>query len=155
MTPAIDLAKRQKIQHRVHQYDHDAAASSYGQEAADKLNIDAARVFKTLVVETDQGKLAVGIVPVSGSLNLKQLAKALKTKRVAMADAQKVARSSGYVLGGVSPLAQKKSLPTVLDASAEQFPTIFVSAGRRGLEIELAASDLLQLTRGLVAAIAS
>jgi len=155
MTPAINLAKQKKIPHLIHQYEHDEAASSYGLEAAQKLNVDASRIYKTLVVEQDSGQLAVGIVPVEFSLNLKQLAKALKTKKVHMAEVKKVERTTGYVLGGVSPLGQKKRLPTILDESAHQFKTIFVSAGRRGLEIELAPADLLTLTGGRFAAIST
>ncbi|WP_317931065.1 Cys-tRNA(Pro) deacylase [Halioxenophilus sp. WMMB6] len=148
MTPAINLAKKFNIAYQVHEYVHDANAESYGEEAAQKLGLDKARVFKTLVVANDNKQLAVAVVPVAGQLDLKKMAKALGCKKVAMADKKLVEKSSGYVLGGVSPLGQKKLLPTVLDSSANDFPTIYVSAGRRGLEIELAANDLLTLTRG-------
>lgn len=151
MTPAIELAKRQKIKHQIHQYEHDATATSFGLEAAEKLAVEPAKIFKTLVVETDKQQLAVGIVPVNTKLNLKKLAKALKTKKVVMASVAKVENSTGYLLGGVSPLGQKKALVTVLDESAEQFATIYTSAGRRGLEIELSPADLLNLTRGKLA----
>lgn len=153
MTPGIDAAKKAGIEHCIHQYDHDANSESYGLEAAEKMGIEPERVFKTLVVETDTGKLVVGIVPVSASLNLKKIAKVAKAKKAAMADKQKVQRTTGYVLGGVSPLGQKKALATVIDDTANQFDTIYVSAGRRGLEIELAPGDLARLTDGVFAEI--
>lgn len=145
MTPAIDLAKKQGIHYQVHQYQHDATAASYGLEAVEKLNLNPEQVFKTLVVQLDNKQLAVAVLPVSHQLSMKNIAKALGAKKAEMANAQDVMRSTGYVLGGVSPLGQKKRLPTVIDSSAQQFNSIFVSAGKRGLEIELAASDLAQL----------
>jgi len=154
MTPAINLAKKHKIAHTVHEYSHDPASHSYGLEAVEKLGLNPAQVFKTLVVAQESKGLAVAVVPVAGQLNLKAMAKALKVKKVAMAAPTDVERSSGYVLGGVSPLGQKRQLPTVVDESAAGFTTIFVSAGRRGLEIELATQDLLGLTSGLLAPIA-
>ncbi|MFC4257520.1 Cys-tRNA(Pro) deacylase [Marinobacter lacisalsi] len=153
MTPAIDLARKAGIAHQLHEYDHDPKSESYGTEAAEKLGLDPDRVFKTLVVETDAGELVVAIVPVSTSLNLKRVAKAAGAKKVIMADKQKVQRTTGYVLGGVSPLGQKKALKTVIDESAQAFDTIHVSAGRRGLEIELAPADLTSLTRASFAVI--
>ena len=146
MTPAIDLARKAGITHQVNEYGHDPKSDSYGTEAAEKLGLDPERVFKTLVVETDAGELVVAIVPVSTTVNLKRVAKAVKAKKAAMAYRQKVQRTTGYVLGGVSPLGQKKALTTVIDDSALAFDTIHVSAGRRGLEIELAATDLATLT---------
>lgn len=146
MTPAIKAAEKGKIAFAVHHYQHDPTAGSYGREAAEKLGIAAARVFKTLVVELDGKRLAVAIIPVSGSLNMKQLARAAGAKKAAMADKAAVERATGYVLGGVSPLGQKKRLPAFIDASATSLPTIFVSAGRRGLEIEVRAVDLAALT---------
>ena len=154
MTPAINAAKKAGIAHRIHEYKHDPAAESYGLEAADKLGVAAQRVFKTLVAELDDGRLAVGIVPVAASLNLKALAAALGAKRAEMADMAKAERATGYVAGGISPIGQKKRLATVVDESAMLHDTIFVSAGRRGLEIELAAADLVKLTGGIVAAVA-
>ncbi len=145
MTPAVDLAKRQQIDYILHEYHHDSGVASYGLEAAEKLAVAPERVFKTLVVSDDKGKLAVAVLPVAHTLNLKQMAKALGVKKVAMAEAKAVERSTGYVLGGVSPLGQKRLLPTVIDMSAQQHQTIFVSAGRRGLEIELSAMDLAQM----------
>ena len=150
MTPAITLAEKRGIAHKVHSYTHDPGCASYGEEAAAALNIDPAQVYKTLMVALngDNKQLGVAIVPVAGQLNLKAAAKAFKVKKITMADPQAAQRSSGYLLGGISPLGQKKSLPTLLDQTAEHWPAVFVSAGKRGLEIELAASDLLQLTRG-------
>lgn len=153
MTPAINLAKKHKIAHQVHEYFHDAAAESYGLEAAQKLGVVAERVFKTLVVMLDNKDLAVGVVPVSAQLSMKCIAKALGAKKAAMAEKSAVERATGYVLGGVSPLGQKKRLKTVLDASAKNYPTLYVSAGRRGLEIELSSDDLLKLTSGVLAEI--
>ncbi|GEA07813.1 Cys-tRNA(Pro)/Cys-tRNA(Cys) deacylase [Alteromonas sp. KUL42] len=135
-------------------YEHDANAASFGLEAVEKLNLNASSVFKTLVVSNELGKLAVAIVPVDTKLSEKKMAKALGVKKVAMAQADAVMASTGYVLGGVSPLGQKKSLPTVLDATAEPQAVIYVSAGKRGLEVELSPKDLVQLTRGKFAGIA-
>lgn len=148
MTPAIKAAQKAKVAHAVHEYTHDPGSESYGLEAADKLDLPHARVFKTLVVQLAGGELAVGVIPVSSMLSMKLFAKALGAKKAGMADAADVQRSTGYVLGGVSPIGQKKQLPTVIDSSSLDYPTVFVSAGRRGLEIELAAQDLLQLTGG-------
>ncbi|KXI28059.1 Cys-tRNA(Pro) deacylase [Paraglaciecola hydrolytica] len=148
MTPAINLLKQAKISHKVHEYQHDAQYESYGLEAAEKLNIEPERVFKTLVVKLDNGQLAVGILPVNQMLSMKAMAKALNAKKAEMADKVAVQRSTGYVLGGVSPLAQKKRLKTVIDQSAQEFVSIFISGGRRGLEIELAATDLAKVTQG-------
>ena len=142
MTPAINLAKQRRLDYQLHEYVHDSKAASYGLEAAEKLGVDAAQIFKTLVVATDTASLAVAIVPVAASLNFKKMAKALGCKKVQMADPKQVERSSGYVLGGVSPLGQKKLLITVIDSSAQDSLTIYVSAGRRGLEIELPAQQL-------------
>jgi Cys-tRNA(Pro)/Cys-tRNA(Cys) deacylase len=153
MTPAIIAAKKAGISYRVHEYQHDPAAASYGLEAAEKLGVDASRVFKTLIAELDGGKLACGIVPVATSLNLKSLASACNAKRAEMADMGAAERATGYVAGGISPLGQKKRLPTVLDDSAQALETIYVSAGKRGLEIELAPADLLKLTDGKLAPI--
>lgn len=146
MTPAINAAKKNKIAYKVHQYAHDPAHDSYGREAAAKLGITEERVYKTLVVELDQGSLTVAVIPVSSMLSMKLIAKAAGAKKAAMADKDRVEKTTGYVLGGVSPLGQKKRLLTVIDSSAKDFPTIFVSAGRRGLEIELNPADLAALT---------
>jgi Cys-tRNA(Pro)/Cys-tRNA(Cys) deacylase len=148
MTPAINLAKKHKIKHNVHQYEHDENAASYGLEAAQKMDTDPQQIFKTLVVSLDDASLAVAIVPVQNMLSLKVIAKVLGAKKAMMADKDAVQRSTGYVLGGVSPLGQKKRLKTVLDESAMAFSSIYVSAGKRGLEIELDPVDLLRLTQG-------
>jgi len=153
MTPAIKLAEKHKISFKTHQYTHDPKAESYGEEAAEKLGLNPGQVFKTLVVTTEKNQLCVCIVPVIGMLNLKEVAKSLKCKKVTMADAQKVQNTTGYVLGGVSPLGQKKRLTTLIDATAEIQPTIFVSAGKRGLEIELSPTDLQKLTQAIFAQI--
>ncbi len=153
MTPAINAAKKKKISYKVHQYTHDPGHDSYGKEAAEKLSIAEERVYKTLVVQLDAGSLAVAVIPVSSMLSMKLIAKAAGAKKSAMADKELVERTTGYVLGGVSPLGQKKRLLTVIDSSANDFPTIFVSAGRRGLEIELNPADLAALTTATFAEI--
>lgn len=154
MTPAINSAKQAGIAFQVHEYHHDATAESYGLEAAEKLGVAAEQVFKTLVVKLDGKQLAVGIVPVTRQLNLKQIAKAAGAKKAAMAQPTEVERTTGYVLGGVSPLGQKKRLATFLDTAAEGFATLYVSAGRRGLEIALSPQDLLALSQAQLAPIA-
>ena len=151
MTPAINTAKKARITFTVHEYEHDPSETSYGLEAANKLGINAERVFKTLVVNTGGKELAIGIVPVSSKLNMKRVAKAMGVKKVNMAEATDVERSTGYVLGGVSPLGQKKILKTVVDSSALEYSTVFISAGRRGLEIELDPRDLQSLTNAVIA----
>lgn len=154
MTPAINALKKARAPHRVHQYHHDPNSQSYGEEAVVKMGQDPQRVFKTLMVKLDGKQLAVAVVPVATKLDLKAMASACGGKKAAMAEQQEAERSTGYILGGISPLGQKKQLPTVLNSSAELFATIFVSAGRRGLEIELAPADLLKLTSGTLADIA-
>ncbi|RVU85794.1 Cys-tRNA(Pro) deacylase [Leucothrix sargassi] len=148
MTPAINLAKKAKIFYKVHEYTHDPAHESYGLEAAEKLGVDETKIFKTLLVDVDS-KLVVGIIPVSSMLSMKNIAKASGGKKATMANKSDVERSTGYILGGVSPLGQKKRLKTVIDASAEAQETIYVSAGRRGLEIELKPEDLKRLVNGV------
>lgn len=142
MTPAINLAKQLKLDYQLHDYVHDSQAESYGLEAAEKLGIAAEQVFKTLVVQSETATLAVAIVPVNTTVNFKKMAKAIGCKKVQMAEPKQVERSTGYVLGGVSPLGQKKRLLTIIDSSAQAQATIYVSAGRRGLEIELSAQQL-------------
>ena len=153
MTPGINIAKQAKITYNVHEYAHDASTESYGLEAAHKLGVAEDRVFKTLVVCLDMKTLAVGVLPVSSMLSMKRMAKAAGAKKAAMAARPDVERSTGYVLGGVSPLGQKKQLQTIVDASAENHATIYVSAGRRGLEIELRPQDLVRLVNGRFAKI--
>ncbi len=149
-TPATALLVRQKVAHHVHTYPHDPRTGSYGAEAATALGIDPARCFKTLVVEVD-GALAVAVVPLSGALDLKAMAAALDGKRAVMADPGLAERTTGYVRGGISPLGQRKRLPTVVDATATAYDTVFVSGGRRGLEVELAPAELIRLTDAKVA----
>ncbi len=148
MTPAINTVRQHEVPHRLHAYRHDSRTDSYGAEAADKLGVPANRVFKTLVVRLDSGALVVAVIPVSSQLSMKLVAKAAGARKAAMADGQTVQRSSGYVLGGVSPLGQKRALQTIIEKSATNYETIYVSAGRRGLELELSAQDLRALTRG-------
>jgi len=151
MTPALDLLKKVRAEHRVHSYEHDPKAASYGLEAAEKLNLQPAQVFKTLLASTEKGELLVAVVPVVGSLDLKALAHAAGAKKAEMADPAAAQRATGYLLGGISPLGQKKRLRTFIDASAQPFATIFVSAGRRGLEVELSAAVLAQHTNATFA----
>jgi Cys-tRNA(Pro)/Cys-tRNA(Cys) deacylase len=143
-TPATTRLEKAGVPYRVHAYPHDAGAA-YGPEAAEALGVEPARVFKTLVAEVD-GVLTVAIVPVAAKLDLKALATAVGGKRAKMAEVAAAERATGYVAGGISPLGQRKRLPTVLDASADGFDTVYCSAGRRGLEIELAPADLVRLT---------
>jgi len=154
MTPAVEAAKAAGIEYEVVQYEHDPKAESYGLEAAELLGIEPERVFKTLVAKLDGSALAVGIVPVVTRLDLKSLASAAGARKAEMADPAEAQRATGYVVGGISPLGQKRRLITVLDESAMLFDTIYVSGGRRGLEIVLAPSDLVLLTGARVADIA-
>src|SRR5690554_1978153 len=153
MTPAILAAEKAKIPFTVHEYKHDPNAKSFGEEAAQVLGISGDQVFKTLLVSLngEDKNLAVAIVPVSHQLNLKAIAKALGAKKAEMANPKIAERTTGYVVGGISPLGQKKKLPTVLDESAIAFNRINVSAGKRGLEIELSPQDLQQLTQASLA----
>ncbi|MEV7598721.1 Cys-tRNA(Pro) deacylase [Kitasatospora sp. NPDC089797] len=152
-TPATVALETAAVPFTVHAYPHDPAAASYGGEAAEALGVAAERVFKTLVADVD-GTLTVGVVPVAGQLDLKALATAVGGKRAAMADPAAAERSSGYVLGGISPLGQRRPLRTVVDVSALTHPTVYVSAGRRGLEVELSPTDLIALTKAHTAPIA-
>jgi Cys-tRNA(Pro)/Cys-tRNA(Cys) deacylase len=140
--------KKNKINYKLHEYSHDSRNKAYGLEASQKLGIEEARVFKTIVLDTNND-LAVGIIPVSSMVNIKQFAKALGVKKCLMADKNDVERSTGYVLGGVSPLGQKKRLKTIIDTSANNFDTIYISAGKRGLDIEINPSDLQKLLNGI------
>ncbi|MFJ4780920.1 Cys-tRNA(Pro) deacylase [Streptomyces sp. NPDC088762] len=152
-TPAIAALTAAGVPFTTHAYDHDPSHPSYGEEAAQALGVSPDQVFKTLVADVD-GTLTVAVVPVSGSLDLKALATAVGGKRASMADPAAAERSTGYVLGGISPLGQRKRLRTVLDASASGHATICVSAGRRGLEVELTPTDLAALTAAVLAPVA-
>lgn len=152
-TPAAAALDRAGIAYTLHTYHHDPSVASFGEEAATALEVDASRVFKTLVATTGHD-LVVAVVPVVGQLDLKALAAAVGAKRMAMADVGDAERTTGYVAGGISPLGQRKRLATVIDASAEAWPTIYCSGGRRGLEVELAPTDLARATGGRFAPIA-
>lgn len=152
-TPAVRAARQAGVVHRVHEYDHDPAHPSFGEEAAEALGVEPGRVLKTLVAAVD-GSLVVAVVPVDRQLDLKALAAAVGGKRAEMAPPADAERATGYVVGGISPLGPRKRLLTVVDASADAFETVFVSAGRRGLELELASADLVALTTATTAPIA-
>lgn len=153
MTPATKALDRARIAYSLHRYEHDPQSPSYGGEAAAKLGLDPAQVFKTLLASSDEGELLVALVPVNGQLDLKQLARAAAVKRVVMADPAVAQRSTGYLLGAISPLGQKKTLRTFIDDSAGLWSQMYVSAGRRGLEIALAPADLARQTRATFAGI--
>ena len=156
VTPAVDAAERARIRYTTHSYTHDPAIDAYAMEAAGALGIDAARVFKTLVVtiNKDLRRLMVAVVPAAARLNLKALASAAEAKHAELADPRDAERATGYVIGGISPLGQRKRLPLFLDETALVYETVFVSGGRRGLEIELSPHDLLKLTGGKTVALA-
>lgn len=139
-TPALDVLTRFGVAHEVRAYEHDARAASYGLEAAEVLGVDPARVFKTLMADAD-GRLVVAVVPVSSRLDLKALAREVGARKASMAEPAAAQRATGYVVGGISPLGQKRSHVTVVDVSALGFATMLVSAGRRGLDVELAPAD--------------
>lgn len=152
-TPATKLLTELGINFKVHEYHHDPSVTSYGLEAADKLGFPYEQVFKTLVAEVDSG-YAVGIVPVDQQVNLKNLAKAVGSKKAVMAKPEVASRLTGYVVGGISPVGQKKLLPTVIDEMAQLQETILVSGGKRGFDIELSPNDLVTVTKALFAPIA-
>lgn len=153
-TRAIAALVRAKVPHTLHPYHHDPATTAFGDEVVAALGWDPARVFKTLVASID-GALVVGIVPVAAHLDMKALAAAVGGKKASMARVADAERSSGYVAGGISPLGQRKALPTVVDSSARSFDTVMVSAGKRGLQVELAPADLIAMTKAKVADIAA
>ncbi|HET7763369.1 MAG TPA: Cys-tRNA(Pro) deacylase [Phycicoccus sp.] len=152
-TPATAALTAAGVAFTVHPYDHDPAAPSYGAEAAEALGLPPEQVFKTLLVDTGSG-LAVAVVPVVGSLDLKAVASALGVKKVAMADPSAAERATGMVLGGISPVGQKRALPTVVDETVHLFDVVYVSGGRRGLDVGLTPDDLVRLTSATVADIA-
>jgi len=149
MTPAITALKRAKLPFDILEYQHDPDAPSYGEEAAEALGLEPAQVFKTLLVALTGHKssLAVAVVPVTHQLNLKAIARAVGAKKAAMADTAVAEKTTGYIVGGISPIGQKKALPTVIDASAETLENMHVSAGRRGLEVALTPANLASITR--------
>lgn len=151
-TPATVALTRAGVAFALHAYDHDPRAASFGLEAAEALGVEPDRVFKTLMVSLD-GRLVVGIVPVTGQLDLKALARALGGAKAAMADIAAAERATGFVAGGISPVGQKRAHPTALDETATLFDTVFVSGGRRGLDVELSPSDLVRLTGAVLAPI--
>jgi len=149
-TPATVALTRAGISFTLHEYSHDPRAESFGLEAAEALGLDPVRVFKTLMATVDT-RLAVAVVPVSGQLDLKALARALGGSRAAMAERAAAERATGYVAGGISPIGQKRRHPTVVDSSALAHPTVFVSGGRRGLDLELSPADLVRITDAVTA----
>ena len=152
-TPATALLAREKVPFTLHPYDHDPRAEAFGEEAADALGVAKERIFKTLIAVVE-GRMVCAAVPVAGKLDLKALAAAVGAKRAEMAEPAAAARATGYVVGGISPLGQRSKLAVVIDESAERFETMYVSAGKRGLQVELAPADLVRLTGGRLAAIA-
>lgn len=148
MTPAIQILKKKKKPYIIHEYGHDSNNNAYGVEAAEKLSVAKERVFKTLVVSLNNNDLIVAIIPVSSMLSMKYIAKYAGAKKAEMALPKDVERATGYVLGGVSPLGQKKNLKTFIDVSAQDYATIYVSGGRRGMDIELSPEDLCLLVKG-------
>jgi Cys-tRNA(Pro)/Cys-tRNA(Cys) deacylase len=153
-TPATALLTKLKIAHTLHPYDHDPRAQAYGDEAAAALGIDPERIFKTLIASVD-GKLACAVVPVAARLDLKGFAAAVGGKRADLAEPAAAARATGYVVGGISPIGQKSRLPVVVDETAQLFDTVYVSAGKRGLQVELAPASLISVTGAAVAPIAT
>ncbi len=153
-TPATALLARESIAFTLHPYEHDPRAEAYGDEAATALGVEPDRIFKTLIASVD-GSLACAVVPVAGKLSLKALAAAVGGKKAEMADPAAAARATGYVVGGISPIGQKTRLPVVLDETVELFDTVLVSAGKRGLQVELTPADLIRATAGTTADIAS
>src|SRR3954452_36124 len=153
-TPATALVVKAKVEHRIHEYHHDPATASYGPEAAKQLGVDSGTVFKTLVAEVD-GRLTVAVVPVAARLDLKALAAAAGGRRAVMPEPADAERATGYVVGGISPLGHRKRLAVFLDGSMRGRPTVLVSAGRRGLQLELAPDDLARLTGATFAALAT
>lgn len=150
-TPATVALSRAGVPFKVHPYRHHPATTSYGQEAAAALGVPETRIYKTLLVEVDGPGLTVAVLPVADQLDLKALASAMGARRARLADPEVAARATGYVVGGISPVGQRRTHPTVVDTAVTELPTVFVSAGRRGLQVELAPADLLRVTRARTA----
>ncbi len=150
MTPAINLLKKNKCDFKVHKYDHDPACTDFGDEAVEKLGLDASQVYKTLLVELTPKELVVCVLPVANQLSLKEVASTFGVKKAVMAAKDEAQKVTGYLLGGISPLGQKKLLKTVLDESVNKFKTIFISGGKRGLDIEVKPEDLQKLLNAKV-----
>ncbi|MBL3519393.1 MULTISPECIES: Cys-tRNA(Pro) deacylase [Arcobacteraceae] len=150
MTPAINLLKKYKCDFKIHKYDHDPACTNFGDEAVQKLGLDAKQVYKTLLVELSPKELVVCVLPVSNQLSLKEVATIFDSKKAQMALKDEAQKVTGYLLGGISPLGQKKLLRTVLDETVRNFETIFISGGKRGLDIEVKPKDLEELLKAKV-----
>ena len=153
-TPATALLTKAKIPFTLHPYEHDPRSQAYGEEAAEALGVEPHRIFKTLIASVE-GRLACAVVPVAARLDLKAFAAALGGKRAELADPAAAARATGYVVGGISPLGQRSRLKVVVDASAERFETVYVSAGKRGLQVQLAPTDLVRAADAVLAPIAA
>ena len=153
MTPAIEMLKKNKCDFKIHKYDHDPACTNFGDEAVVKLGLDASQVYKTLLVELTPKQLVVCVLPVENQLSLKDVANAFDVKKAVMANKDEAQKVTGYLLGGISPLGQKKLLKTVLDESVNKFETIFISGGKRGLDIEVKPQDLQKLLKAKICGI--
>lgn len=150
MTPAVNLLKKNKCSYKLHKYEHDPAITDFGNEAVEKLKLDAKQVFKTLLVELTPKELVVCVLPVANMLSLKEVATIFNAKKAVMANKDEAQKVTGYLLGGISPLGQKKRLRTVIDESAMNFSVMYISGGKRGLDIELAPNTLQSLTSASV-----
>ncbi|OCL87860.1 Cys-tRNA(Pro)/Cys-tRNA(Cys) deacylase YbaK [Aliarcobacter thereius] len=151
MTPAINILKKNKCDFKIHKYDHDPACTNFGDEAVEKLGLDANQVYKTLLVELSPKELVVCVLPVSNTLSLKDVANSFDVKKAQMAQKDEAQKVTGYLLGGISPLGQKKLLRTILDESVRKFENIFISGGKRGLDIEVKVKDLETILKAKVA----
>lgn len=150
MTPAVNLLKKNKCSYKLHKYEHDPAITDFGNEAVEKLNLDARQVFKTLLVELTPKELVVCVIPVANMLSLKEVANVFKAKKAVMANKDDAQKVTGYLLGGISPLGQKKKLRTVIDETAMNFSVMYISGGKRGLDIELSVKTLQSLTNASI-----